>query len=210
MDLISTSFAPGERIPERCAFGRPDPADRIAPAGNHSPHVAWQGIPAATRSIVVTFHDSDAPARPDEANREGRVIAADAPRVAFDHWVLVDIDPDLEELEEGAFSSGVTRGGKDGPAAPHGTRTGLNDFTTWFAKDPEMHGRYFGYDGPCPPWNDEKIHAYHLTAFALDTPRCAVDGIFTRADVLAAIAPHVLTRSTLTGFYSLNPDVGPS
>ena len=50
--------------------------------------------------------------------------------------------------------------GKPGPDAPHGARHGINDYTGWFASDADMAGDYYGYDGPCPPWNDEIPHRY--------------------------------------------------
>ena len=31
-----------------------------------------------------------------------------------------------------------------------------------------MFGDYYGYDGPCPPWNDELVHRYVFTLYALD------------------------------------------
>jgi Raf kinase inhibitor-like YbhB/YbcL family protein len=207
MELKSTSFGNGEWIPERCAFARPDPDEHIAFSDNRSPHVAWSDLPEGTRSLVVVMHDSDAPAQSEGANREDRVLSADLARTTFDHWVLVDVDPGAGELAEGALSKGVTKGGKDGPESPGDTRSGLNDYTAWFSTDPEMSGRYYGYDGPCPPWNDEKIHAYHLTVYALDMAPCPVEGTFTRSDVLEAIRDHVLDEATISGFYSLNPDV---
>ena len=51
---------------------------------------------------------------------------------------------------------GVTPRGKSGPDSAGGTRSGLNGYTEWFAGDADMGGQYFGYDGPCPPWNDER------------------------------------------------------
>jgi phosphatidylethanolamine-binding protein (PEBP) family uncharacterized protein len=36
------------------------------------------------------------------------------------------------------------------------------------AGNPDMAGQYFGYDGPCPPWNDERMHHYIFTIYALD------------------------------------------
>jgi Raf kinase inhibitor-like YbhB/YbcL family protein len=68
-----------------------------------------------------------------------------------------------------------------------------------------MKGDYHGYDGPCPPWNDEILHHYVFTLYALDVARCAVEGRFTGADARAAIAGHVLAEAKLTGTYSLNP-----
>ena len=70
-----------------------------------------------------------------------------------------------------------------------------------------MAGNYFGYDGPCPPWNDEIPHHYVYTLFALDVPRLTVAGVFTGADVRAAMAGHVLGLAAVTGRYSLNPAV---
>ena len=68
--------------------------------------------------------------------------------------------------------------GKPGPAAPHGARQGINDYTGWFASDAAMSGDYYGYDGPCPPWNDELPHRYVFTVFALDVSRLSLPGRF--------------------------------
>jgi hypothetical protein len=70
-----------------------------------------------------------------------------------------------------------------------------------------MAGRYFGYDGPCPPWNDSIVHHYLFTLYALDVEHCPVAGDFTGPEVLAAIAGHVLDQASLTVTYSLNPAV---
>ena len=73
-----------------------------------------------------------------------------------------------------------------------------------------MRGDYCGYDGPCPPWNDERLHHYRFTVYATDLERCPVDGRFTAANVLAAIAGHVLAEASLTGSYTLNPRLLPA
>ena len=70
-----------------------------------------------------------------------------------------------------------------------------------------MRGDYLGYDGPCPPWNDEIRHRYVFTLFALDIPRVPVEGTFTGQQVREAIAGHILAQASLTGTYSLNPAV---
>ena len=95
--------------------------------------------------------------------------------------------------------------GKPGPGALHGARQGINDYTGWFASDPQMSGNYFGYDGPCPPWNDERIHHYVFTLYALDVPTLGVDGTFTGAAALAALQGHVLAQAAVTGIYTQNP-----
>lgn len=86
-----------------------------------------------------------------------------------------------------------------------GIRQGLNDYTTWFAGDADMKGHYFGYDGPCPPWNDTRVHRYVFTLYALDIPRVPVDGHFTGQQVHEAIRDHVLAKADLMGRYTLNP-----
>ena len=110
-------------------------------------------------------------------------------------------------ITRGEFSRGVTSRGKPGPAAPRGARQGINDYTGWFAGDKDMAGNYFGYDGPCPPWNDELRHRYVFTLYALDVARLAVQGNFTDAEAAAATKGHVLGQASITGIYTLNPAV---
>ena len=68
-----------------------------------------------------------------------------------------------------------------------------------------MQGEYFGYDGPCPPWNDARMHRYVFTLYALDTERAPVAGHFDGPEVLRAISAHILGQAQLTGTYTLNP-----
>ena len=68
-----------------------------------------------------------------------------------------------------------------------------------------MKGDYFGYDGPCPPFNDSLIHHYHFTLYALDVEKLPLEGNFTCADVVKAMANHILASDTITGTYTLNP-----
>lgn len=205
MRFWSDSFADGERIPERCAFGKHDPKQHMALSDNLNPHLAWAGLPEGTRSLVVVCHDPDVPSRADDVNQEGRVVPASLPRVDFYHWLLVDLDPASGPIAEGEFSKGVTVGGKPGPQGPRGTRQGVNDYTSFLAGDPEMAGTYYGYDGPCPPWNDEIVHHYHFTLYALDVERCPVEGDFVGADLLRAIEGHVLGKASFHGTYAINP-----
>ena len=121
--------------------------------------------------------------------------------------LLVDLPASTPSIAEGAFASSVTPRGKPGPHAPQGARQGINDYTGWFASDKDMSGQYFGYDGPCPPWNDEIAHRYVFTVFALDVARLAVPDRFTGADARRAMDGHILARASVTGRYSLNPSV---
>lgn len=207
MRLTSTSFEPDRRIPEAYAFGAHDPASHIRLAANRNPQLAWHDLPSGTKSLVLVCHDYDVPSRPDDVNKEGRTIPASLPRVNFHHWVLVDLDPGVGAIADGEFSDGVIPRGKKGPEGPRGTRQGINDYTSWFTSDAAMAGDYYGYDGPCPPWNDTIPHHYVFTLYALDIDQCPVSGRFTGPDVLQAIKGHVLGQASVTGVYAINPDV---
>jgi Raf kinase inhibitor-like YbhB/YbcL family protein len=207
MELISTAFAPMGVIPAEFAFCAMDPASHVRLSDNRNPDFAWRGLPAGTKSLVLVCHDPDVPSKPDDVNKEGRVIPASLPRVEFFHWLLVDLPADTRPIERGEFSSGITAKGKPGPHAPRGARQGVNDYSAWFANDKEMGGQYFGYDGPCPPWNDEIAHRYVFALYAVDVPRLDVQGAFRGADVRRALLGRVLAQASITGRYSLNPSV---
>lgn len=93
--VYSTAFAQGEAIPARYTCQGQDLA----------PHLAWSGVPAAARSLVLILDDPDAP--------DPR-----APRMTWVHWVLYNLPPESRGLPEGATT-------KDLPA---GTCEGLNDW----------------------------------------------------------------------------------
>lgn len=210
MKLTSESFVDQQWISPCHAFGKADPQAHVALADNMNPHLAWQDVPAGTKSFVVICHDVDVPSKPDDVNQEGREIPSDLPRVDFHHWVLVDVAADTTHIAEGAYSSGITPRGKAGPLALNGTRQGINDFTSWFAADRDMNGDYFGYDGPCPPWNDSIVHHYIFTVYALDISELPVRGRFTGADAREAMKGHILGQAAITGLYSLNPRLAKS
>jgi Raf kinase inhibitor-like YbhB/YbcL family protein len=207
MNLTSTSFADGARIPGEYAFCVPDPSSHVNLGSNRNPQLAWSDLPMGTTSLAVICHDPDVPSKPDDVNQAGRTIPASLPRIDFYHWILVDLKPHSGPIEAGEFSDRVTPKGKPGPQGPRGTRQGINDYTAWFASTDEMKGDYYGYDGPCPPWNDAILHHYVFTLYALDVEQLPVNGTFRGADALNAMKGHVLAEATLTGVYSLNPDV---
>jgi len=70
-----------------------------------SPALAWTGVPAAAKSLVLIVDDPDAP-------------DPNAPKMTWVHWVLYNLPPDASGLAEGIAPS----------ALPAGTREGKNDW----------------------------------------------------------------------------------
>ncbi|MFS2006583.1 YbhB/YbcL family Raf kinase inhibitor-like protein [Duganella sp. CT11-25] len=211
MKLSSDSFRDGGVIPAKCAFAEPDAGLGIRLAGNRNPQLSWREVPAGTESLVLLCMDGDAPVDASRANRIGCSLPQGLPRGDFFHWSLIDIPPAMHAIAEGALSAAVTAHGKPGPEATLDgvpLRQGINDYHGWFSGDPAMAGEYYGYDGPCPPWNDERVHHYVFRLYALDVPRLALQGRFTCADVLNAIHGHIVDEAQLIGTYTLNPALG--
>jgi Raf kinase inhibitor-like YbhB/YbcL family protein len=218
MKLWSPAWSNGEAIPERFAAGRLADDGSVQFADNLSPPLAWSDLPAGTRSLALVCHDFDAPSSAVDVNQPGREVPVDLARVDFFHWLLVDLPPHCNGFDEGQWSRGFVPGGKlgksDKPGAGAGgtARQGLNDYSSWFAGDAALAGRYVGYDGPFPPANDSLVHHYLFALYALDVVRLAVGGNagdepggdFTGAQVREALADHVLGAATLSGTYTLN------
>ncbi len=207
MKLTSTSFADHTPIPAEFAFCAMDATTHATLSSNQNPHFSWHDAPASTKSFALICVDPDVPSKGDDVNKEGRVVPASLPRVDFFHWVLIDIPDARNHIAAGEFSSSVIAKGKSGPGLPNGMRHGINDYTNWFAGDADMGGDYYGYDGPCPPWNDTIPHRYVFTLYALDVAVLALAGRFTGDDARNALQGHVLAEAALTGRYTLNPAV---
>lgn len=83
MKLVSQDFRDGEKLPHRHVFnGMGYDGDNI------SPHLAWDDVPANTKSFVVTCYDPDAPTGS-----------------GWWHWVVVNLPADTRVLQQGAGSS---------------------------------------------------------------------------------------------------------
>lgn len=101
----------------------------------------------------------------------------DAPRGTWVHWVVFNLPPSATGLPEGVPPRNDV---------PGGGLQGSNDF------------RKVGYGGPCPPGG---THRYVFTLYALDSNVKLRAGA-AKADLLAAIAGHVLAEGKLIGKYS--------
>lgn len=203
MRLSSTSLQNGHPIAAEFAAG-----DAAGFAPNRNPALAWSEVPEGTRSFALLCVDPDVPTVPDTVGRHDCTVPRDQPRADFVHWAMADIPAALREIAAGSCSEGFTVKGKTTPAGPAGSRQGLNDFTGWFAGNPDMAGQYLGYDGPYPPFNDERVHRYFFRLFALDVAQLDLPTPFTAADVHRAMHGHVLAEAALHGTYTLNPALG--
>jgi len=208
MTITSMAFNDGDPIPVRYAFCTPCAENHSKMSTNISPQLSWSGAPDGTKSFAVLCVDVDVPTIFDNVNSEDSTIPADQPRQDFYHGLLVDVPATLSSLAEGAESEGLIAGGKNPGRVPHGIR-GINDYTMFMASNPDMAGDYGGYDGPCPPWNDELLHHYEYRVYALDVETLGLDdgGNFRGPDVMAAMEGHVLGMGKLVGTFTQNPDV---
>ena len=206
MNLYSNDINDGQPIDTQFAFGQPDADEHMSLAPNRNPHLRWEDAPMGTRSYALFCVDPEVPADASDANQEGKSIPVDAERVDFYHWIMVNIPASVQLIEQGACSDGVEVGGKDHPPGPEGSQQGKNDYTRFMAGS-DMAGDYYGYDGPCPPWNDEKRHSYHFIVYALDVEELDRPDDFDGDQARQAIRGHILDQAEISGTYSLNPEL---
>jgi Raf kinase inhibitor-like YbhB/YbcL family protein len=199
----------GKMMPAKYGFCMPAAQGHVAPGPDISPRISWSKGPAGTKSYAIILHDTDSPAEQREKmNKEGEILTSAVPRRNFFHWILVDIPADVTSIAEGAESNARVPHGKPATPAAAGGARGLNDFTKVTAANDALKGQYYGYDGPCPPWNDENVHHYHFTVYALSVPSLGLGKEFDGAAALAAMKDKTLAQGELPAIYTTNPDKG--
>ena len=175
-------IADGHAIDPHFCSCRSDGWGGVKPGGNHSPSISWSGAPRETKSFALIAVDRDVPADFSPANKVGLTIPADAERKAFYHWLLVHIPADITALAEGEMAG----------------MAGRNSMA-------DKSKAANGYDGPCPPFNDERVHTYHFTVYALDVAALDLKPGFSGEEATLAIAGHILDQGEATGRYTTNP-----
>lgn len=186
LNISVEGIGEGQAIPPRYARCVPDGNGQSREGENIRPAISWSKGPDDTRSYMVVVVDMDAPTRFDAANQPGKTIPEALPRKAFYHWVQADIPPHVMGLPEG-------KAGRVGPGV-----SGRNSFGERGAE------QGIGYDGPCPPWNDERLHHYHFQLYALDVPTLRLKEGFSVEEAQKAMQEHVLAKSETVGAYATN------
>jgi len=108
LKLASSAFSDGGEIPVQYTCVGQDT----------SPPLAWSGMPAGTKSLVLIVDDPDAP-------------DPKAPKMTWVHWVLYNIPPTVTAVPEGALAGDLSpqvqfglndwkRTGYGGPCPPIG------------------------------------------------------------------------------------------
>lgn len=178
-------------IPAENAVCLPTPDGKSTNKGkNKRPTISWNHAPKGTESFAIVVTDTDVPADFSMANKEGQMLEESAPRKDFYHWAVVDIPGNVERIPGGS---------------PIGVGESATNDMKDFIKDPKAYG------GPCPPWNDARIHHYHFQVYALDVKSLGLTTGINAADVAKKLAdnPHVIAKSEVVGTYTLNKDLRP-
>jgi Raf kinase inhibitor-like YbhB/YbcL family protein len=198
------SIKDGQAIPSEYAFCTADGQGGAAPAANKSPRISWSNGPQGTQSYAVVVYDTESPGEHREwMNQKDQKLTANIKRKIFFHMMVVDVPANVSELPEGAESDARVVHGKQAPA-----KIGVhaaNSFSWSLAANDALKGTYYGYDGPCSPWNDDLVHNYHFAVYALNVPSLDLRGEFNGESAVAAMQGKVLAQGELVGAYSTNP-----
>ncbi|OPY27269.1 MAG: putative kinase inhibitor protein [Methanocella sp. PtaU1.Bin125] len=149
LNVTSPAFEDNGRIPVRYTGDGDD----------MSPPLRWQGAPEGVAEYAVICEDPDAPGG------------------TFIHWVMYNIPPGYDRLDEGI---------RQEAELDNGAMQGKTDFGS------------VGYGGPAPPRG--KLHRYEFTVYALGERLNLPPGL-TRDELVEAMEGHVLAKGTITGLY---------
>ena len=122
---------------------------------NINPPLKIDSVPAEAKSLVLIVDDPDTP--------EGTWV----------HWLLWNIDPGQENIDEGSI--------------PLGAQRGTNSFGN------------LDYGGPCPP---SGTHRYYFKLYALDQEIDLPVGS-KREDLDKMIEGHIVATAELVGLYTI-------
>jgi Raf kinase inhibitor-like YbhB/YbcL family protein len=128
---------------------------------NISPPLSWSGVPEQAETLALVVDDPD------------------APNGVFTHWVLYNMPPIPQNLEEGASLS---------DRLSEGLREGSNNFGEQ------------GYGGPCPPRGGGE-HRYFFRLYAVDR-KLNFTGRVTRDQIMDALEGKTVDEAVLMGRFT--------
>lgn len=129
------------------------PSQYTCDGENMNPPLKFVGIPEATQSLVLILDDPDSPS--------GNWL----------HWILVNIEPSINSIQEGVIPAGV--------------KQGINSFGN------------LGYGGPCP---SSGTHRYFFRLYALDK-KLETHPPFGREEIEQMMSGHIIAQAELMGQY---------
>ncbi len=188
LTVTSTSIQNGAAIDPKFSYCTADGKDKTKPGGNISPQLEWSGAPDTTKSFAIVSFDPDVPTVFDDVNKVGKTLDENMPRMKFYHWVTTALPAKASKMLEGNGKS------------LSGSKLMVNDFAGFF-KD-KQPAAFRGYDGPCPPFNDPKLHHYHFQVRALDIPELKARDGSNAKDVMAEIEAHTVAMGEIVGTFS--------
>lgn len=144
--LKSSAFKDGKEIPSKYTCD----------GENVNPFLEIRNVPSGAQSLVLVIDD------PDATGGE-----------TWDHWVVFNIDPTTQYIEEDTIPHSSTQGGNSWGSARYG--------------------------GPCPP-EGSGVHRYMFKLYALDIVLDLPRGT-EKKEIEEAMRDHVMAETTLTGLY---------
>lgn len=191
-------IADGARIPAKYAYCIATEKEKSGKGQNISPEISWSKGPEGTKSYAILMIDPDVPTVFDDAGKEGKTLAKDMPRQDFYHWIALNIPADVQSIGEGL--------GKPVSKTQTPWISGINDYPKFMKITESLStaGRFAGYDGPCPPWNDERVHHYHFKVYALNRVLDVPVNIHGK-EAAELIQSNILAEGEAVGTYALNP-----
>lgn len=143
MRISSSAFLDNEEIPSKYT----------CEGENINPPLHFHDVSKSAESLVLIVEDPDAPSK------------------VWKHWLIYNLDPQLEGIDENSV--------------PESGKEGMTDF-----------GKP-GYGGPCPP---SGTHRYFFRLYALDK-QLQIEGDPTVDIIREYMQEHILEEAELVGLY---------
>ncbi len=147
MKIKSSSFKDGETIPTKYTCDGEDV----------NPLLEIRHVPDEAKSLALIVDDPDA-----------------TRGVPWDHWLIWNMQPRTQYIQEGVVPSGAVQG--------------------------KGSGGKVKYMGPCPPQGKD-AHRYLFSLYALDCMLEIPEGSI-KGELLRAMEGHILVKAELVGKYS--------